>query len=233
MNSNKSKTFFIDKNNQNTQCSIFFSKKLKTKIHMTYNIEKDEIFIKAPFFTSDIKIKQAIEKNYKKLMQIKNKKNNNEFININKNIFKFLGKNYYLHYYESNKNKLCWNNNDAYLFASDKSKIKTIIEKFLKNHALKFIPNQVNYLANKFNLEVKEVKIRKLKRAWANCKYSKKELCFSYNLMHFDIDTINYVICHELAHLIYPNHSKMFWNKVSMMCPNYLFYKKKLKEYVL
>lgn len=44
-------------------------------------------------------------------------------------------------------------------------------------------------------------------------------------------DVIDYLICHELAHLKHMNHSKNFWARVEMYCPNYREFERKLKGY--
>lgn len=42
--------------------------------------------------------------------------------------------------------------------------------------------------------------------------------------------TIDYVIIHELTHLIHFNHSKDYWNVVRKICPNYQLEKKWLRK---
>ena len=41
---------------------------------------------------------------------------------------------------------------------------------------------------------------------------------------------IDYVVIHELCHLIHFNHSKFFWEEVSNFCPEYESYKSWLKD---
>jgi hypothetical protein len=35
------------------------------------------------------------------------------------------------------------------------------------------------------------------------------------------IDVLHYIVVHELAHLIHPNHTTAFWNEVDKVLPNY------------
>jgi predicted metal-dependent hydrolase len=55
----------------------------------------------------------------------------------------------------------------------------------------------------------KEVHIRDISNKWASCS-SKGRLTFSYALLNELAETRSKVIVHELLHLKYPNHGKMF-----------------------
>ena len=55
---------------------------------------------------------------------------------------------------------------------------------------------------------------------WGSCN-SSREVRLSWRLMKMRTDVIDYVVCHELAHLRHMNHSKSFWQEVENMCPGY------------
>jgi predicted metal-dependent hydrolase len=59
------------------------------------------------------------------------------------------------------------------------------------------------------NVEPKEIHIRKMTKKWASCS-SKGRLSFSKDLLDQTLEFIDYVIVHELLHLRYPTHNKMF-----------------------
>ena len=56
----------------------------------------------------------------------------------------------------------------------------------------------------------------------------KKILTFNENLIHFSLDLIDQVVVHELCHDFYQNHSKQFYDKLSLYCPDYKLRKEKL-----
>lgn len=89
-----------------------------------------------------------------------------------------------------------------------------------KLQAKKYIPERVKILAEKFWFQYNSVKITSAKTRWWSCT-SKKNLNFSYRLILTPTEIIDYVICHELAHLKHMNHSRQFWNEVSRMDKNY------------
>lgn len=216
------------------QCKVLFTSKIKSKIYIKVINNKDFLFdIRVPYKCSYEKIEQALKNNYLNLMKIKEKKDNNSFINLNLNKIKYLGKWYDLQIVETSKrSKISIKENNFIVEVKNKSDVKKVIELFLKKQANQLIIELTYYLGNYHNLTFNEVKIKKLKKAWGNCKSQSKIISFSYYLMHFDIEIIKYVICHELSHLIHPNHSIHFWNLVSQLYPNYKYARRELKKYI-
>jgi len=58
-------------------------------------------------------------------------------------------------------------------------------------------------------VEVKEIHIRRMKTKWASCS-SRGRLTFDRTLLRQPKEERNRIIVHELLHLKYPNHGKMF-----------------------
>jgi hypothetical protein len=56
-------------------------------------------------------------------------------------------------------------------------------------------------------------------------------LSFSWRLLMTPIDVIDYVVIHELAHIVHHNHSKRFWSLVEKWMPDYRERRKKLRQY--
>lgn len=73
----------------------------------------------------------------------------------------------------------------------------------------------------------KKVRIRDLKYAWGSCS-SNQNISINLKLANKDERAIEYVVLHEMCHLIHMNHSKNFWNLVEKNMPEYKEYKKLL-----
>ena len=67
------------------------------------------------------------------------------------------------------------------------------------------------------------------KRVYGSCT-AQKHLNFSFRLCLYPYEAIEYVVVHELAHLLEMNHSKKFWAVVERQLPDYKERKKLLKE---
>jgi predicted metal-dependent hydrolase len=68
---------------------------------------------------------------------------------------------------------------------------------------------EVSSWAKEIDVTPKEVHLRDISKKWASCS-SKGRLTFSYALLNELAETRSKVIVHELLHLKYPNHGKMF-----------------------
>ncbi|MDE4992440.1 M48 metallopeptidase family protein, partial [Francisella tularensis] len=69
------------------------------------------------------------------------------------------------------------------------------------------------------NQEITGVTIKKTKTRWGSCNYVKKTINLNFNLFLRDIQAIEYVVLHEIAHLTHTNHSKEFYAYVASYIP--------------
>lgn len=99
----------------------------------------------------------------------------------------------------------------------------------LKDAAKKYIPTRVQYLAYKYDFKYLKIRITSARTRFGSCS-SKKTLNFSYRLMQYRKECIDYVIIHELCHLRHMNHSRDFWKEVESIMPNYKKWQKILKN---
>ena len=99
----------------------------------------------------------------------------------------------------------------------------------LRKKAEEIIPQRVEHYAKIMGVEPKSVRITAAQKRFGSCS-SRGTLCFSLNLMQYPSEAIDYVVVHELAHLIELNHSKKFWSVVEKYMPDYKKRRTMLKE---
>lgn len=90
----------------------------------------------------------------------------------------------------------------------------------LKQKALLTIPPRVKYYAEKMELFPSAVKISSAVSRFGSCS-GKNSLNFSYLLMRYPEEAIDYVIVHELAHIRHKNHGKEFYALIAKYLPDY------------
>ena len=73
------------------------------------------------------------------------------------------------------------------------------------------------------------VRINGAKTRWGSCS-GKKSINFSWRLIMASDDVIDYVVVHELAHLLELNHSARFWAVVEKILPDCRERRKQLRE---
>ena len=93
---------------------------------------------------------------------------------------------------------------------------------------MEIVLDYVEKLSNELDVKVKKVYFKRMKTRWGSCS-SKKNININIYLVHLPFYLIEYVVYHELAHLIEMGHNKKFWNIISNKYPNY----KKIEDELL
>ena len=85
----------------------------------------------------------------------------------------------------------------------------------------------------KYEISKPDIYIRKMKTLWGSCTPSKSKVTFNNYLFKANIRCIQYVVLHELSHLLYPNHSKQFYDFLTVHMPDWKERKKQLDTEVV
>lgn len=91
------------------------------------------------------------------------------------------------------------------------------------------VTERLDYFNQHYQLEWGRVAIRNQRRCWGSCS-SKKNLNFNYKLLFLPPDLRDYVIVHELCHLVHLNHGQNFWMLVSEQVPDYQLHRLELRR---
>ena len=195
---------------------------------ISIRIEKENILINTPCFVEDSYILDLLEKKRNwindKFEKINSKKNN--FIEEGK-VF-YLGKKYKIQLKKGIHNYIVVNNSNLEITNKGKDiKFKKILEDWYKRKCLILLEERLFFFSKKMKVEYKNFKIRSYKRRLGSCD-SRKCLSFNWKLILMPKEIIDYVVIHELCHILHFNHSKLFWKEVSNYCPEY----KKQKNWI-
>lgn len=77
-------------------------------------------------------------------------------------------------------------------------------------------------------VQAKEWRLRDMKTRWGSCNVREKRIWLNLQLANKAPECLEYVVVHELCHLLVPNHSKAFWNHVERALPDWRERRKKL-----
>jgi predicted metal-dependent hydrolase len=100
---------------------------------------------------------------------------------------------------------------------------------WLRYAAKGYLIKRTYELAEIYGFKVAKVSIRSQKTRWGSCSV-RGNLSFNFKLLQHKKSTIDYVIIHELCHLIEMNHSKNFWQLVEKFCPDFKTLRRELKK---
>ena len=107
--------------------------------------------------------------------------------------------------------------------------IKATCVRLYKILAQMHISKRVAFFAKKMKVEPAAIKINSATKRWGSCS-SQGSLNFAWRLIMADDAVIDYVVVHELAHILEMNHSTRFWIIVQRMLPDYQQRQNQLKE---
>lgn len=154
-------------------------------------------------------------------------------------LIKIFNDEYRIKIFFANKNNssVKLNDNDIIFKISDRitqdDKNKYISKLLSKIMAKKYFPKleqKINYLNKKhFNQNINKIYFKNTKSKWGSCS-TLNNINISSRLLFAPEDVLDYVIIHELAHLVQHNHSKKFWILVGKAMPNYKEKKLWLKQ---
>ncbi len=153
---------------------------------------------------------------------------------INGEPFLYLGKNYPLKIIRNKRKipKVFFLNDKFYLEAQDHDhgKMKIAMEKWYRKEAAKVIEGRIDHFSYKVGKAPSTFKIKQQKRRWGSCN-SRGDIYFNWKIIMAPLGIVDYLIVHELCHLVHSNHSKRFWQKVGSVLGDYKERRKWLKKY--
>ncbi|GAA0721256.1 DUF45 domain-containing protein [Clostridium malenominatum] len=107
------------------------------------------------------------------------------------------------------------------------------LEKYIRELAKKEFNMSIERilpLLKDYKIKKPSLKIRKMKTRWGSCNKTKKSITLNLELLKYTREIIDYVVLHELVHLVYFDHSKNFYGLLEELMPDFNIRRKILKE---
>ncbi|NRF94226.1 M48 family metallopeptidase [Paenibacillus frigoriresistens] len=102
----------------------------------------------------------------------------------------------------------------------NEEELKINLKKFYFSSCKKIIGERIKIYQTQLKVKPKTIEIDESKTKWGSCS-SDKKITFNYRLAMAPIEVIDYVIIHELCHLLHMNHDRSFWRRVGSIMPDY------------
>ncbi|MBP5679238.1 MAG: DUF45 domain-containing protein [Bacilli bacterium] len=186
-------------------------------------VKKDlKIHVTTGYFTPIRMIENLISTNYDKIggmidIQETKARNNQGFF--------YLGKQFTIVYCDSSKVEF---QGDRVYVPQDFD-----MDSWYKKEAKKLFLERLNYNYEKYTRHIPypKLRIRKMTSRWGVCNTQSHVITLNLELMKRDICYLDYVIIHEMTHLVYGDHSARFWKVVEENMPEYAKYRDEMKEF--
>ncbi len=187
-------------------------------------IKYDDVFIRAPFSKSIHDIETLVKGKAGWILQ-KLKENDGKKPEIMLPTYKqnttlpYLGKNIGLKIVKDDADYLEFLN-DEFIIHYNNDTVKTIYEKWLLSISPAIFNPHIEKYSALLNVKPKKILIKKLKSRWGSTTF-KGTINLNVNLIKAPVEVIEYVVLHEMGHLIEKNHSVRFWKLIQKHMSNY------------
>jgi len=98
--------------------------------------------------------------------------------------------------------------------------IREAVVNWYREHARVKLKERIEEYKEQLDVEPNKVFIKNQKTRWGSCS-SRKNLNFNWKIIMAPMSIADYVVAHELTHLLYDNHSKEFWQTLGSVIPDY------------
>lgn len=195
-----------------------------------------EVSVRAPYSTSDSEIAKFYKSKQdwilRNIRRIKKRSSQREIYKTKHcfavgDSFLYLGKQYPLIINPQLERQFRFS--EGFHFAkADKPFIKKKILSWYKKQASDIFNVRVLVWEQSIGVNHQKIRISSAKTRWGSCS-STGTISLNWKLIMAPLEIIDYVIVHELVHIIHPNHSHAFWDTVGRFCPEYKAKRKWLK----
>jgi predicted metal-dependent hydrolase len=98
--------------------------------------------------------------------------------------------------------------------------VRTAVVKWYRHQATLNFTGRIGMYARLYRMATPRLFLSNARTRWGSCNV-KREIRLNWRLIQGPQPTIDYVVAHELAHLVEMNHSRRFWNLVAAVCPDH------------
>ena len=112
---------------------------------------------------------------------------------------------------------------------SKNSDPSALVTAWLRNKANETLKAKTKEWAEKIGVEYNNIVIKDQRTCWASCS-GKKNINYSYRIVKMPLAVQDYLMVHELCHLVHMNHGQEYWQLVAQFCPDYKSHRRWLNE---
>ena len=117
-----------------------------------------------------------------------------------------------------------------------RQRTKRLIYEWYRSHAQNMfavVAKRCHERLEKYGIKFPDIDVKAMKSRWGSCVHTKGRIGLNTELIKAPSHCIEYVIMHEMCHLKYPNHTKPFYNFLSLVMPDWEKRKARLERVVL
>ncbi len=107
--------------------------------------------------------------------------------------------------------------------------IEKIVMAWYRQQALACFSERITLYAHKLGVSQPQLRLSRAKTQWGSCN-TRGIVRLNWRLIQMPLHLVDYVVAHELSHLLEMNHSPAFWQTVASIYPDHLAARKELQK---
>ncbi|MCL6570349.1 MAG: M48 family metallopeptidase [Bacillus sp. (in: Bacteria)] len=107
-----------------------------------------------------------------------------------------------------------------YVKQLEDERIKQALKRFYFQQCKALVEKSIQSYQSNFKVKPRSIRISDSKSTWGTCD-SKLQLTFNWKLAMAPLQVIDYVVVHEMCHMVHLNHDRSFWRLVGKILPDY------------
>jgi predicted metal-dependent hydrolase len=211
--------------------TIHFEIKYKKRTSMGITIDLyGNVEVQAPKGISNERVVQALEEKWEwiqqKLKEMKDRTQGSVVKNYEHGeTFLYLGKEYPIeisHDINTEQNRVVFEEGKLHIFVKhlEDEKIKQALKRFYYQQCKMLVEKSIKTYQGNFKSKPRSILITDNKMNWGTCD-SRQQLTFNWRLAMAPQSVIDYVVVHEMCHMVHLNHDRSFWRLVGKILPDY------------
>ncbi|MDF1509778.1 SprT family zinc-dependent metalloprotease [Robertmurraya sp. DFI.2.37] len=208
--------------------SIYIEIKYKNRTSIAIKMDGYGVVeVHAPKGTSDEKVRQVIEEQWdaiqgkRREMESRLRGPEEKIYEYGEN-FLYLGNSHPIQIFEDMHERVEFMEEKLHIYVGhcDGEKIKQALKRFYYQQCKALVEKSIAVYQSNFQMKPRSIQITDSKTTWGTCD-SNRKLTFNWRLAMAPREVIDYVVVHEMCHMVHLNHDRSFWRLVGKIMPDY------------
>tara|TARA_B110000003_G_scaffold249476_1_gene261868 strand:+ start:154 stop:846 length:693 start_codon:yes stop_codon:yes gene_type:complete len=202
------------------------------------HLQGDLVKVRVPMTLSDRRVKDLVTKRTSWIKSKLQEQSNRPVLApreyISGETLTYLGKNYRLNVLIGEQPLVKLRRGYVEVTISDtdvdpKTTVHSLLQDWYRSHAQKRLEEKTSHLAEIIGVNPSSVTVKNYKSRWGSCS-TKGDISYNWKIIMAPQSIVDYVIIHELCHILEHNHSSKYWKHVERHVPNWRQYREWLKH---
>ncbi len=102
----------------------------------------------------------------------------------------------------------------------DPARVRQALRRFYYQRCKALVEDRIRHYQGQFKVRPRGIQINDNPAVWGTCN-GQRQLTFNWKLAMAPAEIIDYIVVHEMCHMVHLNHDRSFWRLVGKLLPDY------------